>query len=304
LPIQFTCPFCGAQTNVADRYAGQTGPCAQCGQQITIPGAPVVGPDAYVGGPAPRRSSSSAWIVVCIVVGVLGVVVVCGGILTALMLPAVQAAREAARRAQCLNNMKQISIALLNYESQHGQFPPAYVADKNGKPLYSWRVLILPYMEQSYLHDQFHLDEPWDSPANLPLSQTAMPVFQCPSNAPGDATKTDYVMIVGPDCISDGPSGRTMRDIRDGLSTTIMLAEIADSDINWAEPRDLDAKTMSYQINDPSGRPCIGSKHPRMANIALADGSVRSVNNNTDPNTVRQMTTVNDNEPKQIPSPY
>jgi len=296
MPIQFTCPFCGAQTNVADQYAGQTGPCANCGQQVTIPGTPAVGPDAYVGGPAPARSSSGVWVVVAIVVGAGFVLLVCGGILVALLLPAVQAAREAARRMQCSNNMKQISLALLNYEQAHGQFPPAYVADANGTPLYSWRVLILPHMEADYLYQQFHLDEPWDSPANRAVSQQAMHYFQCLSNPSTDGTKTNYVMVVGPGCMSDGPTGKTMREIRDGLSTTLMVVEVADANINWAEPRDLDATTMSYQINDPSGQECISSKHPFGANVALADGSVRFLSNDTDPDTVRKMTLVDDGE--------
>ncbi|MBN2218391.1 MAG: DUF1559 domain-containing protein, partial [Pirellulales bacterium] len=265
MPIQFTCPFCGTQTNVADQYAGQTGPCAKCGQTITIPGVPVAGAGGYVHGPAAvAKKSSNVWIVAVILVAVLGVVVVCGGIMAALLLPAVQAAREAARRAVCTNNMKQITLALQNYESQYCQFPPAYVADKDGKPLYSWRVLILPYLDHDYLYQQFNLDEPWDSPANRAVSQATISLFQCPSDSTNQqgSNKTNYVMVVGPGCISDGPTGKRMRDIPDGLSKTIILAEVANADIHWAEPRDLDAATMSYKINDPSGQECISSNHP------------------------------------------
>lgn len=307
MPIQFTCPFCGTQTNVADQYAGQTGPCSKCGQTITIPGTPVAGAGGYDHGPAAvAKKSSNAWIVLVIIAAVLGVVVVCGGIMAALLLPAVQAVREAARRAACTNNMKQITLALHNYESQYGQFPPAYVADKDGKPLYSWRVLILPYMDHDYLYQQFNLDEPWDSPANRAVSQAAISLFQCPSDSSNQqgSNKTNYVMIVGQGCISDGPTGKRMRDVPDGLSKTIILAEVANPDISWAEPRDLDAATMSYQINDPSGQECISSNHPRVANVAFADGSVHVLSESTSPQTVREMTQVDDKAPQGDPDPF
>jgi prepilin-type processing-associated H-X9-DG protein len=298
MPIQFTCPFCGVQTNVADQYAGQSGPCASCGRTITVPSTPGAAPLAAA---PPQKSSSTAWVVVLVVLGVLGMLVVCGGILAALLLPAVQAAREAARRAQCTNNMRQIAVALLQYESQYGQFPPAYVADKDGKPLYSWRGLILPMLEQQGLYEQYKLDEPWDSPNNQVVAKTGISVFHCPSSPPGDLTKTDYVMVVGPGCVSDGPTGGNTGKIRDGTSNTILLVEVANSNIGWAEPRDLDAKTMSYLINDPD-RPgeCISSNHPSVVMTAFADGHVEAVHDGMNPETVRQLTQVGDGEPKTM----
>jgi hypothetical protein len=78
--------------------------------------------------------------------------------------------REVSRQYQCRNNLKAIGLALYNYADAHGgTLPPAYVADAHGRPLYSWRVLILPYIEQRPLYDRFHLDEPWDSPNNRTL---------------------------------------------------------------------------------------------------------------------------------------
>ncbi|MBN1588040.1 MAG: DUF1559 domain-containing protein [Pirellulales bacterium] len=304
MPISFTCPFCGAVTNVADQYAGQTGPCAKCGQTITIPGTPVESP---ISAPAPpRKSPSTTLVVVFVVLGGGFMLLVCGGILVALLLPAVQAAREAARRAQCMNNMKQVTLALHNYESEYGQFPPAYVADKDGKPMYSWRVLILPYLEQQDLYERYHLDEPWDSPANRAVTQVPISSFQCASSPPGrtgfpNGAPTNYVMVVGPGCVSEGPTSHKISDISDGTANTILLAEVAGSDIAWAEPRDLDAQTMSYVIDDPSGRPCISSNHPGVVNVAMADGSVHRLDNDTDPETVRQMTQIADDAPDMIP---
>src|SRR6476469_182788 len=89
------------------------------------------------------------------------VVIAIIGVLVALLLPAVQAAREAARRMQCSNHLKQIGLALQNYHDTFGSLPPAYLADSQGKPIHSWRVLILPFLENTTLYDRYSFDEPW-----------------------------------------------------------------------------------------------------------------------------------------------
>src|SRR5262245_40148113 len=142
MPILFSCPHCGTKSQVTDQYAGQSGPCAACGKPVTIP---------YAGG-ARSSGGAGAGVAIVAVLAVLLVGALCIiPILIALLLPAVQAAREAARRTACANNLKQIGLAFQNYADAHGQFPPAYLADKDGKPMHSWRVLILPFMEQQNL---------------------------------------------------------------------------------------------------------------------------------------------------------
>ena len=86
-------------------------------------------------------------------------------IIVALLFPAAQAARAAAQRMTCCGHMSQLTLAFLVYHEVHGSFPPAYTVDENGKPLHSWRVLILPFIEQKALYDKIRLDEPWDSEA-------------------------------------------------------------------------------------------------------------------------------------------
>ena len=295
MPIRFTCPHCGVQTEVSDEYAGQSGPCASCGQTITVlpPGAP----STYA---PPARGSQGPAVIIVIVVAALAVVLVCGGILVALLLPAIQSAREAARRAQCLNNLHQISIALMQYEAANGCFPPAYVADEDGNSMHSWRVLILPYLGQQALFNIYNFEEPWDSPNNQMVADTMISIYSCASYAGSDPLETNYVMIVGPGTISDGAGTTSTADIKDGPSNTIMVVEVANSGINWAEPRDLDAEQISYRINDQTAAG-ISSDHPGGACVVMCDGSVHFLDNSTDPEVIKGMSTIAGGEMVSLP---
>ncbi len=289
MPIQFTCPHCGLQTNVADQYAGHTGPCAGCGQTVTVPTAGQAA--GYV--PPATRSGKPALLVVLLVL--FAVVLGCGGLLTALLLPAVQLAREAARRANCMNNLKQIGLAMHNYHDEHGCFPPAYVPDQDGKPMHSWRVLLLPYLEREDLYQQYNFDEPWNSPQNLALSNRMPEIYRCASDGQSAASQTSYAMIVGPNTISDGPTPTELSDITDGTSNTIMLVEAAGSGINWLEPRDLEADRISYLVNDPVD-PGISSDHPMGVNVLFCDGMVTFLDAAMDAEEVKAMCTVSGGE--------
>jgi type II secretory pathway pseudopilin PulG len=264
MPISYTCPHCGKQFSVAEQYAGQTGPCAACGQSITIPlAAPGAG---YAYGPKPVAAAAGAGTgILVVVIGVVGMLFVCGGILLALLLPAVQAAREAARRAQSSNNLKQIALALHNYHDTYNTFPPAVVTDDNGKPLYSGRVLLLPFLGQSALHSQFDLTQPWDSATNSRLAQTPIVQFMDPS-AIAAAGRTDYLFVTGKGTIFEDGQTTKIQDILDGTSNTIMLIEVKNSGISWAEPKDID---LTKATALPPGN------HPGGNLSAFADGSTR-----------------------------
>ena len=132
------------------------------------------------------------------------VVLVVVGVIIALLLPAVQMAREASRRAMCSNNLKQIALALHNYHDTYDQFPPAAIGPKDVpvEKQFSWLVAILPFLEQQSLYEALRLDLPWDHPHNAGLLQTSVQAFMCPSNITSPTTeegfeKTSYVAITG-----------------------------------------------------------------------------------------------------------
>ena len=166
------------------------------------------------------------------------------GVLVALLLPAVQAAREAARRAQAINQVKQVSLAMINYESAMGSYPARASFDDEGKPLLSWRVHVLPYLEEVALYKQFHLDEPWDSEHNRKLIAKMPAIYAHPDLEPG---KTHFLVPVGPGTVFEGDKGRLVREITDGTSKTLMVVEADDNAaVVWTKPDDL-----TYDPNNP-----------------------------------------------------
>ncbi len=293
MAIHFICPHCGNATNVAEQYAGQSGPCARCGQTITVPPLGMA-PLQYDQFP-PKKPRSTASTILIILAISIPVILFCGGMLTSLLLPAVQAGRAAARRANCSNNMRQISFAIQAYYDKNGHYPPAFVADKNGKPMHSWRVLLLPYLGEQALYDQYNMHEPWDSPHNIMLANRMPAVYRCPGASNSATNITNYAMLVGPHAISTGPMGRTKAEISDNLAGTIMVVENVGGNINWLEPRDLDAETMSFDLCDNSGAE-ISSDHPSAVNAIFCDGSVRSLPKGTDADNLKAMTTIDGGE--------
>jgi type II secretory pathway pseudopilin PulG len=277
MPITFTCPHCGHRTDVADQFAGQSGPCARCGQTITIP-LPAGAPGAPA--PVPRRGTSGGAIA-AIVIGVVLVVGVCViGVPVALIVPAIGAAREAARRTACQNNLRQIALALHTYHDINGTLPPAYTVDPvTGQKMHSWRVLILPYLEQQHIYDQYDFTQPWDSPANQRLVAMMPAVYGCPSedDDPAGAGLTHYQVIVGANTPFNGSQAMGLSTLtsQDGTANTFLVVE-AQAPVNWLEPADLNYDGMSFQVNGPGGNG-LGSDHPGGASAAMCDASVRFV---------------------------
>ena len=223
--------------------------------------------------------------------GATGIAV--AGVLVALLLPAVQAAREAARRTVSVNNMKQLMLSLLNYESAHGHFPAHANYDKNGQPLLSWRVHILPYLEQGGLYDQFHLDEPWDSPHNRQLISQMPDVFLDPSSQLAlSAGRTHYLGVQGIQCAFDGTDqGRRLVQFRDGTSNSIMLVQVNDeAAVTWTAPAD-----WELDLNNRF-RGLVPNLHPGIFEVAFCDGSVRHIAQSIDQELFKNLLTIDGGE--------
>jgi prepilin-type processing-associated H-X9-DG protein len=294
VPISFSCPYCGNRTLVADQYLGQSGPCGGCGKIITVPaaGAPGAAPVKPKGG-----GVAIAIVAVSIVV-MLVLLLVCGGAFASFFSRGAMFSRgsAAATRSPCSNNLKQIVLALHNYHDVHGRFPPAVITDKSGKPMHSWRVAILPFLEQQSLYSQYNLKEPWDSPQNQRVAATIVSAYSCPDDD-GPPTDTSYVMITGPNTLGGKPNEAVrFSDITDGASNTIAVVEMSTSGIGWSEPRDLSIEELSFQINGPRGK-CISSNHRNGANAAMADGSIRFLPGDLDAETLRRLLIRNDGKP-------
>lgn len=201
------------------------------------------------------------------------------GILIGMLLPAVQQVRAAARRVTSQNNLRQLALALLNYESVHGHLPPAYSTDADGNPLLSWRVEILPFLEENDLYKQFHLDEPWDSPHNIKLAQQ-MPEFYMNPQFGRDGVKTVYVAPVSSDsALSDGPvkkrnAGNSYKSLADGSANIVLVFSASEANgVTWTAPEDL-------RVEDLGDDELMAAANSYLGNFTsvYCDGSTHTIN--------------------------
>lgn len=206
------------------------------------------------------------------------------GVLVALLLPAVQSAREAARRTQAANDLKQTALAFHNYHDVHGHFPAQAITDRKGKKLLSWRVEVLPYLGYEKLYEQFHLDEPWDSPHNIKLLNQIPPVYRNPNS--DKISETNILAVAGKGTAFDGRKGIKISDIRDGTSNTILFVE-SNKFVPWTKPVDHEVD-WDNPISD------LGGIRPGIFQATFADGSVQSISINVDQEVLKSLFKIND----------
>jgi len=177
--------------------------------------------------------------------------------------------QAASARLRSANNLKQFGLALHNYHDTYNAFPAAAICDKKGKPLLSWRVAILPYIEQDNLYKQFKLDEPWDSEHNKKLINVMPKIYALPYSE-GKPGETNYRVFVGNGAVFDMIQGTTLAQITDGTSNTLLAFEAAES-TPWTKPDEIE-----FDPKQPV------KKHFRfekdtICNILMGDGSVRAI---------------------------
>jgi Protein kinase domain/Protein of unknown function (DUF1559) len=159
---------------------------------------------------------------------------------------AIQSAREAVLRTRSRNNLRTIASALQNHHDGFNTYPPPAICDAQGKPLLSWRVQLLPYLQERTLYDAFRLDEPWDSEHNSSLLKYMPETYQAPSYDYGEEVTTHYQAISGPGTFFDWDrkrfgklAGPKLKDLRDGANDIVWLVESA-SPVPWTKPEDVD----------------------------------------------------------------
>jgi hypothetical protein len=207
--------------------------------------------------------------------GKLPLIVAAIAALLALLMPANRCVWPAASRSQCAHNLRQIALALHRYEQDHHALPPAYTVGPNGRPLHSWRTLILPYLEQESLYETIDLSKPWDDPVNAAASAARPSVFNCPEDV-GPKNTTTYLAIVGPDGFLAPERSRQFEEITDGLSSTLAVIEASEEDaVPWMAPIDANANTVMKL--DAKAK----LHHAGGTNAALADGGVMFLNAGT-----------------------
>lgn len=213
----------------------------------------------------------------------------------AMVAEGVKKVREAAARMKVSNNLKQIGLAFHNYESTYGHFPAHALGAKglpvkaNEKPLLSWRVAILPYIEQDALYKQFKLDEPWDSENNKKLIEK-MPNLYAPIQKPGKPGHTNLQMVIGPKATPPGIV--RVGSITDGLSNTLAVVEAADPVI-WTKPDDvmLPGKELPKDLKKKFGGQFKGGFQ-----ALFWDGSVRFIADGVSDKTLGGLISPNGNE--------
>lgn len=209
----------------------------------------------------------------------------------AVFAPAITQAREAARRSMSKGHLKQIALALHNYHDAQGRFPPPVAIGPDGKTPHSWRVELLPYLDQKALYDQYRINEPWDSPHNKKVLAKMPGVFRHPSEPP-DSTASGYYVLTGAGTVfsgAEGEEGASIRDITDGTSNTIAVVENKRG-VPWTKPED-----VPYDVDEQV--PKLGGFHSGGFHAALCDGSVRFISESIDKEILRALITRSGGEP-------
>lgn len=259
---------------------------------VSISGITICLTKIYIEGTAQEKR---AWIG-----GMIGAGAAAWLLIFIVLFPALVHPREVSNRTQCKYNLKQIGLAMHNYHHAWKTFPPAV----GSAPLVSWRVVLLPYLDQTAVYSRYDQKRAWNQTSNLLLAAERVDVWICPSNyKPKDANGlycTAYSMLTGPRTIGGNPQGTTLLDITDGSSNTAMVVEACGAQITWSEPRDVNIEQQPIGINFNGQRPghsaSLLSAYHYGAHVLLVDGSVRWLPSNIEPTVLQKLLKIDDGE--------
>jgi len=183
-------------------------------------------------------------------------------------------------------------LAVANYHEAESRFPPPHRTDGDGHPLQSWRILLLPYIEQHELYKAVDAGEPWDGPKNGRLAGRMPKRYALHGDYKPGTTTANYLAVVGANTAWRPDKPVTYKDVKDGPSNTLLIPENRGMDVHWMEPRDLDFATMDWAVNSPRG---ISSKYDAPAAVFL-DGTVRRLRPTIAPEVLRALVTIDGGE--------
>jgi prepilin-type processing-associated H-X9-DG protein len=174
----------------------------------------------------------------------------------------------------CRHNLRTIGLALSSYGQRWGYAPPAVVTDAEGLPLYSWRVLLLPYLDQETLYSAYNFRLAWNTAENRTVGSSPVETYLCPSSLSRNKMSTNYLAMVGNDTLWPGSEARSLAVLSRSASEVIQIIEVQNTGIRWIEPRDLSVYEVYPQINLSNG---VKLPHPGGTHVLLGDGSVQFV---------------------------
>lgn len=220
-------------------------------------------------------------------------------VVIALVLPPRRPHRGGEFRSSCRNNLKAIGLALHNYHDVYSSFPPAYIADEHGKPMHSWRVLILPYLDQQTLYDEYRFDEPWNGPHNITLQDRVPSIYHCPMRqqnredfAPeseSDRRLTNYLMIESTNGVFDGAHAPSLSEITDGTDQTIVAVEAHNHAVHWMRPDDITPDEFLSELKASADEET--AIHHGGVLVLMASGRVTSIRSDVPVETINALIT-------------
>ena len=199
---------------------------------------------------------------------------------------AIRTTPPSAKRYQCQNNLKQIALAILNYDSANGHLPPLMSLAEDGTPLHSWRIHILPFLEETDLYEKIDLNLPWNHPANLALQDDMPTVYRCPSFSDEDYS-TAYVAPAGQNTVWMAGKPRKIREVTKGTSKTGLVIEAEQFRQHWMSP--FDPQIAEFVATSEDGMQLNPSNHGKRIQLVYVDGSIEVLSGDTEPERIRHL---------------
>lgn len=289
MSIPFTCPHCGHYTDVDAQYAGTAGPCSRCGKQVVIPErAQGKSRSAGLGDPYGLLMS------VGVIAGLVLIVLLGTTAFTWVRYRAITRPTLTAAETQSGNNLRLIAIALRNYQAANGTLPPAVVTDNAGRPMHSWRVLLLPYLGQQPAYSQYDFQQPWNSPHNRKVLASISP-YSTPERA--GAGLANYQLITGTECLFSGSRLADISQVTDPQRDTVLVVEVPNTNVRWTEPKDIDIG----RFNRGTLTQIVGRAQRRANLLIMVDQTVVRVPGDVPGAKVQAAATIGGNEPIRLP---